>query len=395
MKHGGKYGGTLVWGALAGTLWMGVALTPAVKIAAAQNSASGQRDAAPRADENQIRETLAALGPGFRRSETRRFVVLSDGDASWTRTRANLLETTAERFDDALSEMGLVPQPARSKLLCVLIADHDRFEAFATAQDGVLARWIGGYYAVKSNRIVFFDPRTSPDFAEADEKLDEARRQAERAEERATAARREGRRDVAEAYRAIARTVRNEVEGNERSLGRQAARSSAAKTAHEAAHLLAFNRGLQMRSMAYPFWMSEGFATCFEPLGEQEAQRGRFGPGHAVPQRDRDMARAFTEGRVVSLRTLLTIDEPSGDGEAVSALYAQAHSLFRFLYEQDARALGGLFVDIARENGEAATSGGARHLQLFEARFGDPAVVERKWRSWAERASLAAVEGGE
>ncbi len=387
-----KHGGTLVLGALAGTLWVGVALTPAVKIASAQNAAASQRDAAVRADENQIRETLAALGPGFRRSETKRFVVLSDGDAGWTRTRGNLLETTAERFEDALSEMGLVAQPARSKLLCVLIADHERFEAFAAAQDGVLARWIGGYYAVKSNRIVFFDPRTSPDFAEADEKLDEARRQADRADERAAQARREGRRDVAEAYRAIARHVRSEVEGNEQSLGRQAARSSAAKTAHEAAHLLAFNRGLQMRSRAYPFWMSEGFATCFEPQSEDDAQRGRFGPGRAVPQRDRDLARALTEGRVVPLQALLAIDEPSGDGEAVSALYAQAHSLFRFLYEQDARALGGLFVDLSREAGEVAAG---RHVELFEARFGSPAEVERKWRAWAERAMVAAAEVGE
>lgn len=385
-----KHGGTLVLGALASAMWLGVALTPALTSAASPHDAR-PREVGPRVDEAQVRETLAALGPEFRRTETRQFVVLSDGDAAWTRTRAALLDATADRFEEAMAEMGLAAQASRHKLLCVLFNDHDRFEAFAAAQDGVIARWVGGYYAVKANRIVFFDPRTSPDFARADEKLEEARREAQRADERADRARREGRRDMAEAYRSIAQHVRNEVSGQEASLGQQASRSGASKTVHEAAHLLAFNRGLQMRSRAYPFWMSEGFATCFEPASEEDARRGRFGPGRAVPQRDRDFAEAIARGQTLPLRTLLTLEEATHDGEGVGALYAQAHSLFRYLYKNDPKALGGLFLDLSRTEQEAK---GDVFISMFEGRFGSVDVVERSWRAsaWPKAVAGATAE---
>lgn len=384
--------GTGTLGLVALCLWAGAAISPPLQSAfAAEPKATARaKGAAPRpVDETQLRSTMAALGREFKRFDTDRFVILSDADAGWTRSRATVLEVTARRFEDAMAQMGLRVAAPKNKLMCVLIKDHERFEAFAAAQDGVTARWIGGYYSIRTNRVAFFDPRTSPDYVNADDRLAEARKQAQRAEEGAERARRNGERDAAETYRMIARHVRSEIQDREASLGAQAARTSAAKTAHEAAHLLAFNQGLQMRSKSYPFWLSEGFATCFEPATEEDARKGRFGPDVAVPRRDQDLARARAEGRTLPLSVLVTVDAPPDhDAEAAGAMYAQAHSLFRFLFEQDPKAMGGMFLDLSREETPPSPQ---RLLTLFEARFGAIDQVERRWLNWAGPAGAVAT----
>ena len=376
----------LVIAALAAAIWGAVALTPWAKdaLAAGQTRtviASPKKEQIP-VDEPQVAQSQRALGPGFKRIQTEHFVILSDGPGAWTRDKAQLLEITAERLAKVMNEMGLKFQPPRHKLMCVLIEDHDRFEAFAAAQDGVLARWIGGYYAVKTNRIVFFNPRTAPDFARADQDLEAARQQLRRAEDNADRARRKGEEQAENAYRFFAQSVRNQIERHESSIGDQAARSGASKTIHEAVHLLAFNCGLQMRSRAYPFWLSEGLATCFEPASEHDAKRGRFGPAHDVPVRDNELAHAIAQNSLIPLARFITLPEaPTGDAHAAGIMYAQAHSLFRFLYQRSPRAVGELFLDWS--NLPPGDPKPARITELFEHRFGKINEVERAWRAWA------------
>jgi hypothetical protein len=126
----------------------------------------------PVADEASIARTADALGPGFRRSETARFVVLSDGSPEWTRGTSRLLESTYDRVVRMMNHLGLRVSAPPHKLECVLIEDHARFEAFATAQDGVRSRWLGGYYATFSNRVVFYHSGTAPEFLRARRQLD-------------------------------------------------------------------------------------------------------------------------------------------------------------------------------------------------------------------------------
>lgn len=359
--------------ACAAAVWASLAVAVAL--------GAGSPGASPRADESQVSATLRALGPEFRRTETDHFVILSDSSRQWTRTRADILEQTADRFDDVMATMGLTPSAPRAKLLCVLFDDHDRFEAFAAAQDGVMARWVGGYYATGSNRVVFFNPRTGPGFDKADERVDEARRSAREAERGADEARRKGDDATAEVLQIIARRVTEDTKVAEDELAAHAARAAAGKTTHEALHLLAFNRGLQSRSRTYPFWMSEGFAASFEASSEEDAREGRFGPGHPVEVRERELDDAVRSGQLLPLRRLLVMEAaPVRDSAAAGVMYAQSYGFFRYLFERNPKALGALFSDLnALPEGQVPPD---RYLALFEARFGPLGQVERTWRAY-------------
>lgn len=346
-------------------------------------------------DEESVGAALASLGPSFGRSETDRFVILCDGAVSWSRSSGVLLETTFDRFERLMRHLGLPMVEPDSKLQCVLIQDHDRFEAFALGQDGIEAGWMGGYYATHTNRVVFYDTETAPAFARAREKLDELNEQADRAREQASDARRGKKPDAEELYRTLAVQARASSERQRRMLADRAAQAGAAKTTHEAAHLLAFNCGLQLRSRQYPFWLSEGLATCFEAESVEAARKGRFGPDRENPVRQREFAAAIAEATLVPLEALVEMNAADPDEDVSRVMYAQAHALYRWLHRHEREALAGLYTDIARE--PAGMIGARRQGEMFRARFGDIAKLERKWLrdAGAEALKIAAAVDGQ
>lgn len=352
---------------------------------------------APPVDVASLRATLESLGEDFKSSETDHFIIVSDGEASWVRSTALLLEATNDCFNRFMGRLGLPIVQPREKLQCVLIRDHARFEAFAMGQDGVAAGWMGGYYATHTNRVVFYDAETSPEFLRARRRLEEFALEEKRGRDRARDARREGRKESEEAYRMLASHAREARERQHRVLADRAAQAGAAKTTHEAAHLLAFNRGLQLRSRQYPFWLSEGLATCFEAESVEAARKGRFGPDHPNPVREKEFGEALSEGELIPLEALVEMAAPAADENVARIMYAQAHSFFRWVYRYERAALAGLFSDIAREPaGGAGGIGPRRHGELFRARFGDPARLERRWlREAGEQALRLAATPGE
>jgi hypothetical protein len=328
-------------------------------------------------DEPAVARTLAALGPGVTRTETDHFVILCDGSAEWSRGTASLLETTADQFTRLMRHLDQPIAPLPGKLQCVLIRDHDRFEAFAAAQDDVDARWMGGYYATHTNRIVFYDTLTAPDFLEASRKLDGFETEAKRAEQQARDASKANRK-LSRAYRDLAERVRDAEDQQRGLLKGQAARAGAAKTTHEAAHLLAFNAGLQLRSRQYPFWLSEGLATCFEASSVDAARKGLFGPDRENTVRQREFAAALSAASLIPLEAFVELNSPPENDEATArVMYAQAHALFRWLHRYEKESLGGIFRDLAAEPAGNITP--ERQGQLFRARFGDLARLERRW----------------
>jgi hypothetical protein len=75
-------------------------------------------------------------------------------------------------------------------------------------------------------------------------------------------------------------------------------------------------------------------------------------------------------------------------------MYAQAHALYRWLHRHERGALAGLYTDIARE--PAGMISPRRQGELFRARFGDVAKLERKWlRDAGEEAMKIAAAGEE
>jgi len=334
-------------------------------------------------DEAALSQTASLLGPGFVRSETTYFVVLSNCDRQWTAGKAQLLERSLHQFRRMMDRMGLPSTPPRHKLECVLIADHAAFQTFARAHDAIDIGWVAGYYATLTNRCVFYDDRTGPAFESAESRLAEYDQLAREAESQARIAARDRQPQQAEALSAKARQLRAHVTEQRRNLREQARSASQSKTIHEAIHLISFNCGLQLRTHQFPFWVTEGLAVCFETEDPSSA----FGPDRATEQREREFAQARAAGKLVPLEAFVQMNQiPPDDADAAGAMYAQAYALFRYLYRHQREALAGYFRDIAsRPGGYVAPR---EQLRLFEARFGRAAEVERAWVRHEANAAL-------
>jgi hypothetical protein len=262
--------------------------------------------------------------------------------------------------------------PHRTKLLCVLFDQRDAYAAFAHAQDGMAADWVAGYYATLSNRIVFYNDSNGPGYAAADDRLDEAAGLVRTLRDQALDAEHAGRASSASQLRLKAEDLDRQVRRERARIGKAAAAGSTTKATHEVTHLLAFNTGLQLPDREYPFWLSEGLATSFESDEVDSA----FGPDRPVahPSRRARFDELREAGSLLPLSELISLREaPADDGDRADVMYAQSFVLFMHLYSKDPAAVGRYFGDLA---GEPPLSGAFG--DLFQARFGDAAQIERR-----------------
>lgn len=326
-------------------------------------------------DETLLQQTIDALGQGYRRTETDHFVILSNADAPWTRQRSAVLERAHHQFSRVMNQLGLEVVPPTHKMLCVLIAEHADYQRFASVHDRVEAPWVAGYYASLSNRIVMYDDATGPTYAHLARQLGELDGQAEQAAMVAMDARQAGERDYARAAAeharymdSLAASERKRIEGVLREI-------SDAKAVHEAVHQVAFNCNLQSRAHQYPFWLTEGLATCFEPADPRKS----FGPDVASATREAEWARVLAAGKARPLRELVSLVglDHAHDNDEAAVVYAQAYALFRHLFRYQREALAAYFRDIQGE--PAGRISPKRQIELFEARFGNIEALERQW----------------
>lgn len=320
-------------------------------------------------DEEGVRAALGQLGPGYHVTETKHFVVISDCDASWRRRREALLERAFNEVMRFASQSGIPAYPPATKLLCVMLEEHEAYEAFGRAHDHVHNHWVAGYYASESNRVVLYNDRTNPGLVEAERQLDDLLGRAGEGRRRA----RELGGERGEALEARALEIEAFVAGERARLSERVETRSEAKAIHEAAHLIAFNCGIQLRSRRYPFWITEGFATGFET----EHPNRSFGPDRACAEREAQFDGVLAEGRLEGLAEFVSRLRASDDADRADAEYAQSYALFRHVARFHRDELAGLLADIAAEPPGEVTP--ARHLELFERRFGDAAKFERRW----------------
>lgn len=325
-------------------------------------------------DEEKVSQTTALLGSSFRRSETDHFVLLSDAPRSATIAKLGALERARRQFFRVMDRLGAPARPAVNKLLCVLFADHAMYRAFASAQDNVDAGWVAGYYASLSNRAVFYEDATGPNFTAASDQLDQAQVRVKQMRSKASAARRDGGKDQARLIAAQADQLSRNIRSERLLLNKKAKQSSISKTIHESIHLLAFNTGVQSRSRRYPFWLTEGMATSFET----DRTNAAFGPDRPGSDRQGELFDAIDNDRTIPLSQLVSLSAPpSDDPFSAQAVYAQAWSLFTYLYRTDRRALAQFFEDMLAE--PPGQSSSERRLEMFEKRFGDVDRLERRW----------------
>jgi hypothetical protein len=326
------------------------------------------------ADEESIASTRRQLGPGFARTETDHFVILSDCPPGWVRIRAELLERTRTQVFRIAEQLEVPVYPHQHKLLCVLINDHGQYQAFARAHDGLEARWIAGYYATLSNRVVFYNDETSPAYQRQRSRLTGYEQQLRDARDKAEAAEREKQTDLALRLHGTADELDQRIRRERERLDQRATAYSLTKTIHEAVHLLSFNIGLQLPDRDYPFWLSEGLATAFENDNPGES----FGPDRpANPRRDARFHELRENGRMLSLHRLAGLGEvPGSDADTADAMYSQSHVLFTHLFQSSPEALGRFLRVLADEPPGRVSS--ERHIHLFREHFGDPAAVARR-----------------
>ena len=334
-----------------------------------------EEDLALPVDEEAVRAALATLGPGYRVTDTRHFVTVSDCDPAWRARREALLERTYHEVMRFAERIGLPAYPPSAKLLCVMMHDHDAYQAFGRATDDVQAHWVAGYYAGANNRIVLYDDETGPTVIEAGAKLDALAGQASLARTQA----REASGTKAAMLRDHADTLEKFIRDERARLERDMEVRSEAKTIHEAAHLIAFNCGLQARSRRYPMWITEGLATGFET----DTPERSFGPDRAYADREAQFDRVRDDGRLERLRTFVGRVRTSDDAEKAEAEYAEVYGIFRHIARFHREDLAALLSDIAAEPpGEISPE---RHLEMFERRFGSVERLERKWLRLEDR----------
>ncbi len=314
-------------------------------------------------DEITLDATADLLGPGFRRYETAHFVILSDCEPGWTRTKASVLERTRQEFYKFARRLGLPVIPHERKLLCVLINDYEQYRRFAREHDHLDASWIAGHYAIDANRIVFYNDMTGPAFARA---LAELERLDTQATQLASASDGANTRNASLMLRQNAFDVRRRIDARRRDLADQASRFATAKTVHEAVHLLSFNTGLQVPSRTYPLWLSEGLASSFETDDPSRA----FGPRFPSPAREETFRRLLREDRLVPWHDLIAmINPPTQDDDRVEAVYAQSHVLFSYLARFERDRLASYLLRLASDT-HAPPQTPDQQARLFTEVFG-------------------------
>lgn len=312
------------------------------------------------ADEKAIREAEATLGASFGRSESAHFIVLSDSDPAWVRSRLSMMEQARREFFRVARSLNLPVVPHERKLLCILIESYDDFVAYSGEHDGISAAWIAGYYSLPHNRVVFYNDVNGPAFSPRLASL------AER--QRAGRVRHAG----ADAPTGVheARDPGREAEQAMRDVERLASDFSVAKTVHETVHLLAFNTGLQSPTRAYPIWLSEGLASNFETPDTS----GAFGPGIGQSERERTFARLLESGRLMPMSRLIGLAEvPPDEPQAVEQVYAQGHVLFAHLFATRRVSLGRYFEELGARSGSTTPTD---HQRIFERCFGSIRDIE-------------------
>lgn len=314
------------------------------------------------------------LPPRFVVTETKRYVVLSDADPNWTRTQIERIERAHHQFMRLANRLDLRPLPLQHKLVCVLFSRQDDYAEFARAQDNVTAGWVAGYYSPRHDWIVFYDINSNEDVKHASAKLDRMQDDLTSWMVRAERAEHLGQTAAAEAMRSALFRYHQHFAVEKKKLTDFTERASIATTVHEAVHHLMFHSHVQLRTVEYPLWISEGMATAFET----DQPNAAFGPDHEFKPRRDEFIRLLKEDKLIPLRELVTLTAmPNADPDTISAVYHGSYALVTWMCRFRAAEVRDYFERMRREPPGKSTP--QRHLEIFQQVFGDVDRLERAW----------------
>ncbi|HRP63166.1 MAG TPA: DUF1570 domain-containing protein [Phycisphaerales bacterium] len=322
----------------------------------------------------QARAALPNGGARFVEHETRRFIVISDAGAAWTQNQAEHLERAWHQFHRFAKRLNLQPLPLRHKLVCILFDRREDYQRFAAEQDGVADLWIAGYYSPRFDRIVFYNVESDPAMTRARSKLDSMQEQVAKLARDARRAANEGNRTQADWLRQNLARYEQHLHREMNRVDNHARTVSIATTVHEAIHQIAFHTRVQSPHIQYPLWISEGLATAFETDSPNHA----FGPDHDFAPRREMFLKLLSEDAVIPLRDLIAMTNLAGaTDETVTAMYHQGYALVSWMSRFRRVPLQNYLSSMLLE--PAGNVSQERHVELFQAAFGDIAQLERAW----------------
>ncbi len=323
---------------------------------------------------------LDHFGDDFELHVAPHYLVVYNTDKAWAINRAVLLERTHHLFTQAFRRGDFRVVPLKERLVCLLLADHDQFTAYAREADGVDVGWSAGYYSSKTNRTAFFDETNSPNFRKVTDRVARLEKVETGLREKLRAARRARSRAHEAHYREKLDAVRKELRWYRNRHSAVADMGNAAKTTHEAAHQFAFNMGLQVRGHMYPFWLSEGIATNFETVDPAAP----FGPHHDNPGRRRLLTKAWEAEALLPMDAFIVMVRPPVEDERrLAVAYSQAWGLFRFLLKYRRAELQDYLDAIAA--GPRGERSPQQRREAFDDAFGELSRIEREFELYVKR----------
>ena len=297
---------------------------------------------APRGLPKAFRATQRILDD-FRRSESRRFLLLTDLSDKEAAVHLQLLERSAHAVEDFRSRLSLstAGRNVDRKMLAVAFSSRADFLWFARQQDGLDADWMSGYFAPISGRLVYYHAQDLP---------------------------------------GIQRAVRTlEQRGNQRealaSLASFLSKSTAAVVVHEAVHMILHEEGIMPANSSIPLWLAEGIAASFEPVVASRS----FGPFKRENGRTQSFQEDLESDQAPPLQVLVgSLSLPGGGEDAVRSFYDASAALCSWLARVKPDAMA-RFI-------QACCLGSAGHdrtsrIEAFELHVGPIGEIEAMWLS--------------
>lgn len=314
------------------------------------------------------------FGDGFRIHLTRHFLVVYNAEEQWSRLRAALLERTHDVYYNTLRRLGYRPMPLTERLVCVLFADHESYQAYAQRTDSRVMIWAAGYYSSLHNRTAFYHDQDNPAYEKVRRRMVELEKAIDVMNEQMRQAIQARNHAIVHDLRGKIGGLRKELNWYRNRIKAVAQLANASKTVHEATHQLAFNSGFQQRGKMYAFWFSEGLATNFETNNPSEP----FGPMHDNLGRRKILTDALERRQLTPLKQFVTMRNPNGHtNEQVSIHYAQAWGLFRFLFRYRSEQMRQYLAQL--RDAPLGPRNADRMLAEFTAAFGPIEQVQRQW----------------
>ncbi|MHC4946952.1 MAG: DUF1570 domain-containing protein [Planctomycetota bacterium] len=311
----------------------------------------------------------------FVEHETKRYLVLSDADPRWVREQAGRLERAYDRFIRFANRLDLRPLPLRHKLVAIVFADRAEFASFAGRHDTPVGPRIAGYYSPAADWLVFYHVESDENVAAARQALEGMLAEIDDLRRASRRARNLGHRDEAQALRAFMEGRETRLDDAEARLNWFAHRQSIMVTVHEAVHQLMFHTGVQAPHVRHPLWLTEGLATAFET----DNPAGPFGPDREFAPRREGFYHLLDNGLLVPVRDLVALDDDvlRDHPDPSAVVYHQGYALVTWMcrsrkieLREYLRRLNALPPGVPTPE---------RHLEVFEAAFGDADKLEKRW----------------